>query len=252
MLSLTGALPTGMVLNPNKCAVISFSRKAVPVHFDYQLFGTQIERVYCIKDLGVILDQKLSFTQHASSIVGKASRQLGFLFRAAKNFTNIECLKTLYCSLVRSILEYCSAVWSPYYLNGSTRIETVQRRLVRYALRRLPWRNPFQLPSYESRCRLIKLDTLQVRRDVARALFVADVLTSRVDCPFLLANVNVRAPLRTLRTRTFLEVPFRRSLHGANLALVGLQQNFNRASLAFDFNLSRDILKRRFFNVFRF
>ena len=129
-----------------------------------------------MKDLGVILVSQLSFKRHVSYIVDKASRTLGFIFRITKHFTSVYCLKALYCSLVRSTLEYCSVVWHPSYQNGAVRIESVQRRFLRFALRRLPWRNRFRLPSYESRCRLIHLETLQTRRNIARAMFAADML----------------------------------------------------------------------------
>lgn len=127
-----------MTVNPTKCSVITFSRRKKPVLFDYSMLGITIERVNHIKDLGVILDSQLTYHQHGSYTVNKASRALGFIFRVAKNFSDIHCLKSLYCSLVRSILEYCSAVWSSAYCNGSERIESVQRRFLRFALRKLP------------------------------------------------------------------------------------------------------------------
>ena len=130
----------------------------------------------------MILDVKLTYRQHTAYIVDKASRNLGFVFRMTKAFTDRYFLKSLYCSLVRSILEYCSVVWNPNYINGNQRIENIQCRFIRYALHRLSWRDPLRLPSYESRCRLISLDTLQVRRDTARAMVVADLLTGQIDC----------------------------------------------------------------------
>ena len=99
-----------MTLNPTKCSVITFTRKKDPILFNYQLQGATIERVSHVKDLGVILDSQLTYKQHISYVVDKASRMLGFVFRVAKNFSDIHCLKSLYCSLVRSVLEYCSAV----------------------------------------------------------------------------------------------------------------------------------------------
>ena len=104
-----------MILNFQKCSVISFSRKKKPIAFDYRLSGVVVTRESCIKNLGVLLDSKLDFNQHITFIIAKASRQLGFIFRIAKNFTDIYCLKALYCSLVRSTLEYCSAVWNPHF-----------------------------------------------------------------------------------------------------------------------------------------
>ncbi|XP_062541865.1 uncharacterized protein LOC134209859 [Armigeres subalbatus] len=99
-----------MVVNPTKCSVISFTRVHQPIIYNYELNGIVIQRVNCIKDLGVILDTQLTFKHHVSYVIEKASRTLGFIFRVAKGFTDVYCLKSLYCSLVRSTLEYCSAV----------------------------------------------------------------------------------------------------------------------------------------------
>ena len=192
-----------MTLNPHKCSVISFTRKHNPIVFEYALDGVPIPRVSCQKDLGVLLDAKLDYREHVSYIVAKASRQLGFIFRATKKFTDVYCLKALYCGLVRSTLEYCSVVWNPLYQNSSDRVENVQRRFIRFALRLLPWRDPFRLPSYESRCRLISLETLDARRNTARALTISDMLTSRIDCPELLQQLNLQARSRVLRIGNF-------------------------------------------------
>ena len=240
-----------MTLNPNKCSVITFSRKKMPIRFDYQLEGNAIERVSCIKDLGVHLDEQLTFKQHVTYIVAKASRCLGFVMRIAKSFSDIFCLKSLYCSLVRSTLEYCSVVWSPYYLNGVHRIETVQRRFVRFALRLLPWNNPHQLPSYDSRRLLLGLDSLNARRDLSRAMLVSDILNDNIDCPALLSELNIYARSRLFRNSEFFRIPARRTNYGANGAMIGLQRTFNRLSSGFDFNLPRARIKTNFLNILR-
>lgn len=240
-----------MTVNPEKCSIITFSRLKNPKLYNYTFSGVILERVDRIKDLGVILDCQLTFRHHLSYMLHKASASLGFIFRVTKTFTDIHCLKALYCALVRSILEYCSTIWSPYYQNGAERIESVQRRFVRFALRRLPWRDPFHLPSYESRCRLIGLDTLRTRRDVAKALLVADVLQGRVDCSEILQQVNLYVRPRALRITSMLRPQTQRTNYGVNCAITGLQRTFNRVDAEFDFNVSRDVLRGRFFTVFR-
>lgn len=239
-----------MIVNPKKCSVISFCRKKDPVCFKYRLPEAEIERVSHVKDLGVILDAQLTYKQHISYIVDKASRTLGCIFRIAKNFTDIYCLKSLYCSLSRSILEYCAEVWSPHYNNGVERIESVQRRFLRFALRRLPWRDPFRLPSYEDRCRLIHLETLDARRNTARALLIADSLQGRLDCPTILEKINLNVAPRTLRNNLTLRLPFRRTNYSMHGAIVGLQRIFNRVASLFDFNISRQTLRQRFSRFF--
>lgn len=231
-----------MEVNPAKCSVITFSRKKEPIMFNYVLQETTISRVNHVKDLGVILDSQLTYKQH---------KIFWIHFQDCKElFRYIYCLKSLYCSLVRSTLEYCSAVWNPSYNNGAERVESVQRRFLRFALRKLPWRNPFRLPSYESRCQLIDLELLRTRRDTSRALLIADSLQGRIDCSTILEKINVNVQPRALRNNAMLRLPQHRTNYSMNGAIDGLQRVFNRVSSVFDFNLTREMLRRRFSRIF--
>ncbi|XP_055542947.1 uncharacterized protein LOC129728527 [Wyeomyia smithii] len=100
-----------MSLDVSKCSVISFSRRSSNINFNYALAGVQLKRESTVKDLGILLDTKLNFKDHVAYIVSKASSQLGFLFRFAKKFKNIYCLETLYCAIVRPLLECASVLF---------------------------------------------------------------------------------------------------------------------------------------------
>lgn len=235
-----------MILNATKCSVISFSRKRSGVRYGYKLLDTTLQRVECIKDLGIILDSKLTFRDHISYITSKASKTLGFVFRLTKHFKDVYCMKALYCALVRSILEYASVVWSPYYQNGIQRIEAVQRKFLKYCLRNLPWRDPLNLPSYENRCNLIDINLLSNRRNVAKASFISDLLQSHIDSPELLRLVNLNIRGHNLRTNDFLHVPLSRTNYGYNEPMSSMCRTFNRCSSVFDFELPRTALKKKF------
>lgn len=235
-----------MVLNTSKCSVISFTRKRSPLIHNYSLSGVSLARESLVKDLGVLLDSKLTFNAHLTYIISKASSQLGFIFRFAKHFKDVYCLKALYCSLVRPILEYSSVVWSPYYQNGIQRVEKIQRKFIRYALRHLPWTDRLDLPSYESRCKLIHLDLLSVRRDVAKACFVSDLLTSLIDCPSLLTQLNINIRRRQLRTHAFLFIDTSRTNYGLNEPVRSMCRVFNHCQHVFDFSFSRASNRQNF------
>ena len=51
-------------LCPSKCSVISFCRRHSPLIHDYVHNNTVINRVSCVCDLGVMLDERLSFDSH--------------------------------------------------------------------------------------------------------------------------------------------------------------------------------------------
>ena len=128
-----------MTISVQKCAVISFHRCSNPMKATYTIGRTPLARVNEINDLGVLLDDKLTFGPHRANIIDRASRQLGFLMKVSKDFTNIHCLISLYSALVRSIVESSAIVWAPYQTTWIDRIERLQKRFVRFALRRLSW-----------------------------------------------------------------------------------------------------------------
>jgi hypothetical protein len=60
----------------------------------------------------------------------KATRVFGFLKRNCSEFNDPNCLKTLYCSLIRSLVEYGSIIWTPYQSERVTKIEMIQKRFL--------------------------------------------------------------------------------------------------------------------------
>ena len=88
--------------------------------------------------------------------------------------TDPYCAKTLFIALVRPITEYACQVWSPHCGIHMARIESIQRRFLIFALRSLPWTNPFRLPSYQNTLNLLNMPTLQRHRDYLRLSFITN------------------------------------------------------------------------------
>jgi hypothetical protein len=63
------------------------------------------------------------------------------------------------------------------FMTHVNRIERVQRKFVRYALRGLGWADMYDLRPYVDRCALIRFETLTRRDSDACVMFVFDVLT---------------------------------------------------------------------------
>jgi hypothetical protein len=162
----SGASTAGCSSTWVKCKSMSFTRSRFTRHFQHVLSGHRLDSVDSICDLGVVLDSKLYFTSHIDSLIVKASRMLGYIRRVGKEFRDPYTLKTLYNSFVRSHLDYASVVWNPYYGVHLKRIEAIQKKLLRFALRSLGWNRDIELPPYCQRCRLIDLDVLSSRRRV--------------------------------------------------------------------------------------
>ncbi len=73
---------------------------------------TELQKVEQETDLGLLIDNKLKFSDHTTKSVSKANRNLGLI---ARTFTYLdkEMFLHLFKSLVRPHLEYATPVWSP-------------------------------------------------------------------------------------------------------------------------------------------
>ena len=88
---------------------------------------------------------------YCTSLLSKAYLTLGLLRRTFSSILNIYTKKSLYISLIRSQLLYCSQLWHPYLLQNISTLEQLQRRSTKFIL------NDYQ-SDYKSR--LIKLNML--------------------------------------------------------------------------------------------
>ena len=71
-----------------------------------------LEKVDKIKDIGVLMDSKLNFTDHIAETTNKAYSMIGIIKRNFR-YLDRDAFVMLYKSMVRSHLEYAAAVWSP-------------------------------------------------------------------------------------------------------------------------------------------
>lgn len=205
----------GMMLNINKCHTMRFYRNRVPIIFNYQINSRALDEVQEIKDLGVLLDPTLSFQPHISAITNKALKLLGFVKRTTSDFSNIETLRILYCSLVRPHLEYCSSVWSPHYNTYVQKIESVQHKFLRHLAFRL---NIF-LDDYSVLESFLNLSSLAIRRQHKGLILLFNVINSKCNCPELLSKINFYIPPRNTRQVTTFYVPFFRTNYAYNSCL---------------------------------
>ena len=91
-----------------------------------------------MKDLGVWMDESLTFKVHINTTIRKARQALGIVSRLFRDFDDPGCLKVLYCYWVWSILEYACIIWAPTGSKDKERIEKVQNdSLVSHSTRHL-------------------------------------------------------------------------------------------------------------------
>lgn len=219
--------------NVSKCSIITFSRAKSPLCHNYQLKGSQLKRVSSVRDLGVNLDNRLHFRGHVIDICKKAFKSLGFILRQTKSFTNMHAVRTLYDALVRSHLEFNSAVWAPHEVKYSQMVERIQNKFTRCLYFKLYGIYPFYPLMYPTLfvIGMVGYNKLEVRRDAALALYLVKVLRGLIANPGILMALRLNVPeeyvhrrrrpalLSVPRGKTNLlnKAPLTRGIHTLNL-----------------------------------
>jgi hypothetical protein len=72
----TWCIRNSLQLNITKCIVMTLSNKKQKIEFDYNIDGAVLERPELVSDLGVLFDNKLSFTGHINSVIKKILEDL--------------------------------------------------------------------------------------------------------------------------------------------------------------------------------
>ena len=103
------------------------TRKKLPLVGKYNIEGQPLESVNVYKDFGLFTASNLSWTQHVDKITAKANRVLGLVKRTCRDLKDIDTMNTLYCSLVRPLLEYSCETWNPHTKRNIDKLEAVQR-----------------------------------------------------------------------------------------------------------------------------
>ena len=77
---------------------------------------------HCIKDLGILFQDNLKFSEHINKIVSSANSRLGIIRNTFHELSEHNFI-VLYKSFVRPILEYCCTTWSPHLIMYHKEIE---------------------------------------------------------------------------------------------------------------------------------
>jgi hypothetical protein len=241
----------GMLLNANKCKVISFHRsKANKIYFDYSIGGVLLDRVTHIRDLGVILDSKMELKLHYDRVVSSGFCVLGFIKRRVKDLGDPYIIKTLYCSLVLPILEYASVVWAPYRAVDSKRIESVQKQFLLFALRSLGFTG-FRIPSYESRLLLLEMTTLANRRELASALFAFDLLRCNLDVESVASRIRLVSSNVNTRSNSVLQREGHRVDYARYDPVARAISNLNKFGEFYNDDVTKETFKNKIMTKFR-
>ncbi|XP_075158177.1 uncharacterized protein LOC142231455 [Haematobia irritans] len=212
-------------LNVLKCNYLPFTRKNSLINASYYINNVALQKVDRKIDLGIYFDPKLEFNSHVDYVLRKSYTTLAFIKRNCSEFSNPYTLKVLYSSFVRSKLEYASIVWNPVYNTHIDRLERLQKKFIKFALRNINFADP--LPIYEARCRLIHLEALANRRAKSSVMFLYNLINGKIDCPLLLSKIAFNVPVRQLRCHDYFKIYLHRCNYACNEPLIRSLKEFN-------------------------
>ena len=115
------------------------------------------------KLLGLLISDDLSCNCHVDYVIQKANSRLYALRLLKKAGLSRAELVNIYCSFIRSRVEYASPAWSSLTKYLSDLIESIQKRALRII---------YPLLSYENALSTAGLNTLETRRHEACVKFV--------------------------------------------------------------------------------
>ncbi|MEM7557303.1 MAG: reverse transcriptase family protein, partial [Cyanobacteria bacterium P01_A01_bin.84] len=168
------ALDWQLQLSVSKCQVLTIG--VTNENFLYTVDDIALANLYSLRDLGIILNSKLDYSQHCHHLYKVASAISMNIFRYFK-CRNRDFLIKMFKTYVRSKLESSIVIWSSYLKKNIELIEKVQRRFTK----RIPGLSNY---SYEERLNILNLDTLQHRRIIFDLSLLHKIVHKTVDVQF--------------------------------------------------------------------
>ncbi|CAM5096139.1 unnamed protein product [Natator depressus] len=192
-------------INSNRMKFISEKCKVMHLginnkNFSYKLGMHQLEVMEEEKDLGVLVDHRITMSCQCDMAVKKANAVLGCIRRGISS-RDKEVLVSLYKALVRPHLEYCVQFWSTMFKKNEFKLEQVQRRATRMI-------RGMENLSYERRLKELGLFSQTKRRlrgdMIALYKYIRGINTREGEELFKLSvNVDTRTNGYKLATRKF-------------------------------------------------
>ena len=144
--------------NEKKCVVLKIKEQ---VGYSYTLNGVKLDSVESQRDLGIMINNKLSPSEHVQNLVLKSNRKIHMIKRCFSGLTPLK-ISVLYTSIVRPVLEYASVTWSPWLKKDIVALEKVQKRCLSLCKREM-----------------VPLESLEKRRKIADMVETYKFLTGK-------------------------------------------------------------------------
>ena len=197
-----------MKFHPDKCKVLSISNKNTEKS-DWSMFPFQVfiytlgefELDYCSqeKDLGTIVTNDLTWEAQINALCSRASSRLGLMKRTLYFIKNPKQKRVFYLALTRSLFEHNCIVWRPLTSQLTVKVESIQKRAVKWILNELD--HHYNNYEYFNRLRDLDLMPMSYKLDYTDLVFFHSIFhgSSVISLPPYITpmSINERHRLRS-------------------------------------------------------
>jgi len=201
-----------MQFNKTKCCSLTICGHQDPHPHEYRVGTATLVKVNEMNDLGVQVTSNLRWTAHINSCTKKAEKQLWLVIRTLGFQAPEKAKLQSYMSMVRSIIEYGSVVWSTKFKNQLCIVEKIQRKATNYILVNPPYYSPNHI-NYKNRLILLHLLPTSFRREILDIIFFLKCLHGKTSynitdyVQFSNRQAGVRTRHAELNTRLSISKP---------------------------------------------
>jgi len=179
-----------MEISVAKCFILPIGGKHLCLfNRQYTLDNFVLPTVFNIRDLGIIVDSNLSFSNHVNSIVSRANIKANLIIRCFVSGDR-DLLVKAFTVYVRPVLEFDSPVWSPRFKRDIEKLESVQRHFSKRI-------KGLDTMDYKSRLEQLNLESLELRRLKADLILTYKLVFGIID----MDSTKFFKPLNNTTTR---------------------------------------------------
>ena len=207
------------------------------------LNGVVIPQVDQHKHLGVVFNERLSWSNHTDVIIAKAAKLIELIRRHRARLPSL-AIRSVYISYIRPILEYACIAWCGVSCTDSARLERLQRR----AARLITGNAPRSDIDHEILLARAGLQTLTERRVAEQIVFAFRFCHDLVPAHLSNALAHWRTPkssrVSSLRNRHKVRLPAVKKSVFLKSPLYCSISHLNNLSISPDTSLSVSSLRR--------
>ena len=223
----------GLQLNPQKSKICVFSNKSMPIFQTNRLpyfVDLNIPMVDSVKDLGVILDRKLTFHQHIKLLNNRLRFILGYFWRNLGPLKGSRAIKPIFFAYAQSLIDYALPIWGTASDTAIKPIIATHKRLLKFVLGIHAFDHNF---TYAELAKRASIPTIPSRYlYLSSSIFYNIVNTNPIND---ILTFSIAVPVRRNRSTHFFHIPYKRLTISHKFFTITINKFFNSLPNDFDF-----------------